>query len=105
MPKEYDIIVSNPPYVRELEKAEIKDNVLKYEPHVALFVEDKDPLVFYRHIARLAVNNLTTGGQLFFEINEYLGKETVSLLKQLGFKDIELKKDMFGKDRMVRAGR
>lgn len=105
LPKEYDIIVSNPPYVRELEKAEIKDNVLKYEPHVALFVEDNDPLVFYRHIARLAVNNLTTGGQLFFEINEYLGKETVSLLKQLGFNDIELKKDMFGKDRMIRAAR
>lgn len=105
LPKEYDIIVSNPPYVRELEKAEIKDNVLKYEPHVALFVEDKDPLVFYRHIARLAVNNLTATGQLFFEINEYLGKETVSLLKQLGFNDIELKKDMFGKDRMIRAAR
>lgn len=99
----FDVIVSNPPYVRNLEKQEIKKNVLDYEPHLALFVEDNDALLFYRKIAQLAKENLTENGQLFFEINQYLGKETVDLLKQLGFKNIELRKDIYGNDRMVKC--
>lgn len=99
----FDIIVSNPPYVRNLEKQEIKKNVLDYEPHLALFVEDTDALLFYRKIAQLALKNLTPNGLLFFEINQYLGKETVELLKNLGFKNIELKKDIYGNDRMIKC--
>jgi len=101
----FDIIVSNPPYVRNLEKEEIKKNVLDYEPHLALFVEDTDALLFYRKIAQLALKNLAPNGLLFFEINQYLGKETVELLENLGFKNIELKKDIYGKDRMVKSTR
>ena len=101
----FDIIVSNPPYVRNLEKEEIKKNVLDYEPHLALFVEDTDALLFYRKIAQLALKNLTPNGLLFFEINQYLGKETVELLQNIGFKNIELKKDMYGNDRMVKSTR
>lgn len=99
----FDIIVSNPPYVRNLEKQEIKKNVLDYEPHLALFVEDTDALLFYRKIAQLALKNLSPNGLLFFEINQYLGKETVELLENLGFKNIELKKDLYGNDRMVKC--
>lgn len=99
----YDIIVSNPPYVRNLEKEEISKNVLAYEPHLALFVEDNDALLFYRKIAQLAKESLTENGQLFFEINQYLGKETVALLEQLGFQNIELKKDFKGNDRMIKC--
>ncbi|WP_396209234.1 peptide chain release factor N(5)-glutamine methyltransferase [Flavobacterium sp.] len=99
----YNIIVSNPPYVRNLEKQEIKKNVLDYEPHLALFVEDTDALLFYRKIAQLALKYLSPNGLLFFEINQYLGKETVELLQNLGFKNIELKKDMYGNDRMVKS--
>ncbi|WP_396166195.1 peptide chain release factor N(5)-glutamine methyltransferase [Flavobacterium sp.] len=105
LPTQFDIIVSNPPYVRNLEKAEIKPNVLEYEPHLALFVEDTDALLFYRKIANLAKENLSENGQLFFEINQYLGKETVELLEDLGFKNIELKKDIYGNDRMIRSTR
>ena len=101
----FDIIVSNPPYVRNLEKEEIKKNVLDYEPHLALFVEDTDALLFYRKIAQLALKKLTPNGLLFFEINQYLGKETVELLENLGFKNIELKKDIYGNDRMVKSTR
>ncbi len=99
----FDIIVSNPPYVRNLEKHEIKKNVLDYEPHLALFVEDEDALLFYRKIAQLAIKNLSENGTLYFEINQYLGKETVALLENLGFKNIELKKDIYGNDRMIRC--
>ncbi len=99
----FDVIVSNPPYVRNLEKEEIKKNVLDYEPHLALFVEDTDALLFYRKIAQLALKNLAPNGLLFFEINQYLGKETVELLQNLGFNTIELKKDMYGNDRMIRC--
>lgn len=102
-PSSYNIIVSNPPYVRNLEKQEIKKNVLDYEPHLALFVEDTDALLFYRKIAQLALKNLSPNGLLFFEINQYLGKETVELLESLGFKNIELKKDIYGNDRMVKS--
>ncbi|MBA6155063.1 peptide chain release factor N(5)-glutamine methyltransferase [Tenacibaculum sp. S7007] len=101
--KEYDIIVSNPPYVRNLEKIEIKNNVLENEPHLALFVEDDNPLIFYNKIADLAKKSLTKKGLLFFEINQYLGKETVDMLKEKGFKNIELRKDLFGNDRMIKA--
>lgn len=99
----FDVIVSNPPYVRNLEKQEIKKNVLEFEPHLALFVEDTDALLFYRKIAQLALKNLTANGLLFFEINQYLGKETVELLEELGFKNIELKKDIYGNDRMIKC--
>ena len=97
----FDIIVSNPPYVRNLEKQEIKKNVLDYEPHLALFVEDNDALVFYRKIASLAQNNLLENGQLYFEINQYLGTEMTDLLKQMDFENIELKKDIYDNDRMI----
>ncbi len=99
----FDIIVSNPPYVRHLEKTEIKKNVVDYEPHLALFVDDSDALLFYRKIAQLALLNLAPNGFLFFEINQYLGKETVELLGDLGFKNIELRKDIYGNDRMIRC--
>ncbi len=99
----FDIVVSNPPYVRNLEKQEIKNNVLNYEPHLALFVEDNDPLLFYRKIVDWAKINLRSEGMLFFEINQYLGEETLMLFDKKEFKDIELKKDMFGNDRMIKA--
>lgn len=101
LPTQFDIIVSNPPYVRNLEKQEIKKNVLDYEPHLALFVEDTDALLFYRKIAQLALTSLTPNGKLFFEINQYLAKETVALLENLGFKNIVLRKDFVGNDRMI----
>jgi release factor glutamine methyltransferase len=101
--QQFDIIVSNPPYVRNLEKVEIKKNVLEYEPHLALFVEDHDALVFYRKIAEMAQKNLSEKGQLYFEINQYLGKETLELLENLGFQNIELRKDIYGNDRMIRS--
>ncbi|MEN8185622.1 MAG: peptide chain release factor N(5)-glutamine methyltransferase [Bacteroidota bacterium] len=97
----FDIIVSNPPYVRKFEKKQMQGNVLKHEPHLALFVEDDDPLHFYNKIADLALKNLNTGGKLFFEINQEFGEETIELLKEKGFKDIELRKDIFGVDRMI----
>ncbi len=99
----FDVIVSNPPYVRNLEKQEIKKNVLDYEPHLALFVEDDDALVFYKKITEYALNHLKKDGALYFEINQYLGKETVELIKNLGFQTVELRKDMSGNDRMIKA--
>jgi release factor glutamine methyltransferase len=103
LPRNYDIIVSNPPYVRDLEKEFMEANVLSYEPELALFVEDTDPLLFYRKIAALAKVNLKPNGALFFEINEYLGKDMASLLKDMGFQHIEIKKDIYGKDRMLKC--
>ena len=97
----FDIIVSNPPYVRNLEKEEIKKNVLDYEPHLALFVEDNDALIFYRKIAALAQNNLLENGQLYFEINQYLGCEMKDLLEKINFENIELRKDIYDNDRMI----
>ena len=99
----YDIIISNPPYVRELEKKEIQNNVLENEPHLALFVSNEDPLMFYNKIADLAKNHLTKNGLLFFEINQYLASETIDLLKEKGFTSIELKKDFSGNDRMTKC--
>ena len=103
--QQFDIIVSNPPYVRELEKEEIKKNVLDNEPHLALFVEDNDALIFYRRIAELAQKSLSPNGQLFFEINQYLGKEMIDLLEKMGFRNIELRQDIYGNDRMIRGMR
>lgn len=103
--QQFDIIVSNPPYVRELEKVEIKKNVLDNEPHLALFVDDNDALIFYRKIAELAQKNLSPSGQLFFEINQYLGKEMIDLLEKMNFRTIELRKDIYGNDRMIRSTR
>jgi release factor glutamine methyltransferase len=100
---QFDLIVSNPPYVRNLEKHEIRNNVLDNEPHIALFVDDFDALLFYRKIAILATKNLINGGQLFFEINQYLGTEMIALLTESGFSDIELRKDIYGNNRMTRA--
>jgi len=99
----FDVIVSNPPYIRDLEKHEIKNNVLKYEPQLALFVKDNNPLLFYDKIADLAIEYLQKDGLLYFEINQYLGKETVQLLKQKRFTNIELKKDILGNYRMIKA--
>lgn len=101
LPQTFDVIVSNPPYVRNLEKAEIKENVLQYEPHLALFVEDNDALLFYRKIALLAKANLAPNGKLYFEINQYLGTEMIDMLENFGFKNIVLKKDIYGNDRMI----
>ena len=101
--QQYDIIVSNPPYVRELEKVEIKNNVLENEPHLALFVANDNPLIFYSKIADLAKQHLSKTGILFFEINQYLGKETLMMLQEKGFKNIQLKKDFLGNDRMIKC--
>ena len=98
-----DLIVSNPPYVLESEKGKMQENVLDYEPELALFVEDKNPLIFYKKIASLAFNFLNENGKLFFEINAKFGKETIEMLADIGFVNIELKKDMNDKDRMIKA--
>ncbi len=99
----YDVVVSNPPYVRESEKKMMDENVLHYEPEGALYVEDDDPLIFYRSIAEFAQCYLSEGGYLFFEINEYLGNEMILLLKSLKFSDIELHKDLNGRNRMLKC--
>ena len=98
-----DLIVSNPPYVLESEKGKMQENVLDYEPELALFVEDKNPLIFYKKIASLAFNFLNENGKLFFEINAKFGKETIEMLADIGFVNIELKKDLNDKDRMIKA--
>ena len=97
----YDVIVSNPPYVRNSEKQMMEKNVLEFEPTGALFVEDGDPLLFYRRISEFAQKFLNNNGRLFFEINEYLGNEMQDLVKQLGFSEIELRKDINGRTRML----
>jgi release factor glutamine methyltransferase len=99
----YDLILSNPPYVTESEKEQMLDNVLNHEPHNALFVSDNDPLVFYRAIADFALAHLKINGFLFLELNEKFGQKTLNLLKEKGFKAIELRQDMGGKDRMIKA--
>ena len=98
-----DIIVSNPPYICEKEKADMEKNVLEHEPSIALFVPDEDPLKFYRAIAEYASSALKSGGALYFEINPIYEKETREMLQCLGFKDIETQEDAFGKKRMMRA--
>lgn len=102
--KEYfSVIVSNPPYIRPSEKSLMKENVLHHEPHIALFVPENDPLLFYRKIARVAASSLKNGGALFVEINEALGKEVVQLFSDEGFTDVILRKDIFGKERFVKG--
>ena len=100
---EYDVIVSNPPYVRVLEQEEMKANVLNYEPHLALFVPNDDPLIFYKKIAALAYTHLKAGGILYFEINQYLGSDTLMLLKDFGFVQVEIIQDFRLNDRFVKA--
>ncbi|MGL5318502.1 MAG: peptide chain release factor N(5)-glutamine methyltransferase [Bacteroidales bacterium] len=97
----FDMIVSNPPYVMDSEKNEMQSNVLDYEPHTALFVSDTDPLLFYRRIAELGLKRLKRGGRLYFEINSLLGTETADLVRNLGYSEVRLIKDLFGKDRIV----
>ncbi|SFW60752.1 peptide chain release factor N(5)-glutamine methyltransferase [Chitinophaga sancti] len=99
----FDIIVSNPPYICEQERAGMQEQVLDYEPNIALFVPDHDPLRFYRRIGELAQEKLAPGGGLYFEINEAYGAETVKLLEEQGYVEVVLKQDLFGKDRMVKA--
>ena len=99
----FDVIVSNPPYVLESDKKLMHSNVLKHEPHTALFVPDKEALVFYNFITDFAQNHLNENGKLFFEINENKGEEVLQLLQEKGFSNLELRKDMQGKDRMVKA--
>ena len=101
--KRHDLIVSNPPYVRNLEKIKIQNNVLNFEPPLALFVDDDDPLVFYRAILEFAKSNLSEKGSVYFEINENLFNEMESLLASYRFSEIELKKDVFGKYRFIRG--
>ncbi|MFK8288686.1 peptide chain release factor N(5)-glutamine methyltransferase [Capnocytophaga canimorsus] len=100
--KKYDVIVSNPPYVRHCEKQEMQRNVLDYEPHLALFVSDENPLIFYEKITELAKKSLNDNGQLFFEINQYLSKDTLKMLENKDFKPI-LRNDLNGNPRMIRA--
>ncbi len=101
----FDIIVSNPPYIKENEKSAMHSNVLDWEPHTALFVPDSDPLLFYRTIAKKGLTLLKPGGTLYFEINRAHGAETVEMLAGLGYTGIELRKDFAGNDRMVKATR
>lgn len=101
--EQFDIIVSNPPYIKENEKAAMHSNVLDWEPHTALFVPDSDPLLFYRTIAKKGLTLLNPGGRLYFEINRAHGKETIEMLESLGYTGIELRKDFAENDRMIRA--
>ncbi|MDP3468219.1 MAG: peptide chain release factor N(5)-glutamine methyltransferase [Daejeonella sp.] len=101
--EKFGIIVSNPPYVKDSEKQQMLPNVLQHEPHLALFVPDNDPLIFYKAIAEFAIKHSDANGFLYLEINENLAEETVQLLKQMGFKNIELRQDLSGKDRMIRS--
>lgn len=101
--KKYDVIVSNPPYVRQQEKKAMHTNVLAYEPSNALFVSNEDPLLFYRKIAQLAKVSLKANGWLYFEINEYLSLEMESLLGETGFMNIEIKNDFRAVPRMIKC--
>lgn len=100
-----DVLVSNPPYITESERGEMEANVLDWEPELALFVPDTDPLRFYRRIARKGLDWLTEGGALYFEINRAYGAETVRMLEECGYRDIALRKDLSGNDRMIKAVR
>ncbi len=101
--EQFDIIVSNPPYIKETEKKTMDSNVLDWEPHTALFVPDNDPLLFYRNIAEKSRYMLTDNGRLYFEINRLYGREICRMLEALGYTDIELRKDFAENDRMIRA--
>ena len=101
----FDIIVSNPPYIRKSESLSMRKNVLNYEPHLALFVSDNDPLLFYKKIATFGKTHLIHTGTIYVEINEELAQEVVTVFQKKGFSNVEIKKDMQGKDRMVSAKR
>ncbi|MPM54137.1 Release factor glutamine methyltransferase [bioreactor metagenome] len=101
--EKFDIVVSNPPYVTEFEKGEMQENVLNFEPHLAMFVPDQNALVFYEKIADFALKNLNKGGKLFFEINREKGDQIEMLLQQRGFRNIERQKDISGNERMIKA--
>jgi release factor glutamine methyltransferase len=103
VPKSFDIIVSNPPYIRISEKAEMSKNVLEYEPHLALFVYDNDPLLFYKKIADVALSVLKPDGKIYFEINENFGAECKQMLENKGFKNVALVKDLSNKNRILRG--
>ncbi|WP_062060522.1 peptide chain release factor N(5)-glutamine methyltransferase [Aquimarina longa] len=103
LPENFDIIVSNPPYVRELEKQEMKPNVLDNEPSLALFVQDNNPLIFYEKITGLAKRKLKQKGKLYFEINQYLALETKNMILDIGFNIVEVRKDLYGNERMICA--
>ena len=105
MTEAFDVIVSNPPYVRYAEKRYMQKNVIQNEPHLALFVEDSNPLKFYDAISDLALENLSENGRLFFEINALLSKDMYNLLYNKGFANIELRQDIFGNDRMIKANK
>ncbi|MCH2083962.1 MAG: peptide chain release factor N(5)-glutamine methyltransferase [Saprospiraceae bacterium] len=100
---EWDIIVSNPPYIPSSEAKLMPDHVLEYEPHLALFVEEHEPLIFYQEIARFAKQNLRKGGYLFFECNEFNASKVQALVQELGLTEVILQKDLMGKERMLRA--
>ena len=99
----YDVIVSNPPYITEKEKVDMEANVLDWEPSIALFVPDTDPLLFYRKIAELGLEMLVADGALYFEINRAYGEMMKTMLEDMGYNNVELRKDMFGNDRMIKA--
>lgn len=103
--EDYDVIVSNPPYVRLSEKNEMRGNVLKHEPDLALYVHDENPLLFYKKIAALGTSALTENGMLFFEINENLAERAREALSNLSYQNIELRRDIYGKNRMIRASK
>ena len=103
--EQFDIIVSNPPYIKEMEKENMEHNVLDWEPHTALFVPDSDPLLFYRTIAKNGLTLLKSGGTLYFETNRAHGAETAEMLANFGYKEIELRKDISDNDRMIKATR
>jgi len=102
-PHQFDVIVSNPPYVRISEKAQMRNNVLLYEPSIALFVENEDPLLYYRHILIFTQKHLKSGGHLYFEINEKMGNAIAQQMTLYDFTEIQIKEDLFGRPRMIRA--
>jgi release factor glutamine methyltransferase len=101
--EKYDVIVSNPPYITEAEKDDMQSNVLEWEPFTALFVNNSDPLLFYRKIAQVGIDSLLPDGSIYFEINRSFFKEIVAMLEEYGYRDIEVRKDCFGNERMVKA--
>lgn len=101
----YDIIVSNPPYITPQEQKDMHPNVLDFEPHSALFIEESQPLLFYYYIADFALTHLKQTGTLYFEINQYLSQETAELLLKKNFKQVQIIKDIHGSDRFIRANK
>lgn len=98
-----DVIVSNPPYIMDKEKVDMRNHVLDFEPHLALFVADETPFIFYDKIAEMGQSKLRKGGSLYFEINEYFGPQMVELMEKHGYSAVELRKDLQGKDRMIKG--